>query len=230
MAEPRAIPAAWQRTLLPFPKRFSRGRAFGFALGHAVGVPETARARSAGTWWRDGRPELLQLEGVKEVNVSRAHGDLIPGSWTKNHGEKMGAAMWALRNGTIEGRDLHDASFERTWTIASGADLVIGVGVPKGKMGDRGPDVGLVWRNGAAPVVIRDPRGDVSLECTDGTRIGGNIAGRAALWRNSAASFVDLTPEGFQTARIHDAAGGLQVVGPSAPNGDRGSSACQGPR
>lgn len=117
----------------------------------------------------------------------------------------------------------------------------------------RGPDVGLLWRDGADPVVIDGP-GDVSLRATDGVQIAGSIRGRAMLWREvgqdpidlapdksfaseiealdgeyqigsvfkgmcaraglwqgSAASFRDLTPKGFQTARAYGAAQGLQV-------------------
>jgi len=208
---PRIDPVSWQCLLLPFPKRFSRGRAFGFALGGAVGTSENARAKVAATWWRDGAPELLTLEGAESVNVGRAHGHLIPGNWTKGKGSRMGAAMWTVRNGATVGVDLHDPEFERTWATGSGADLVLGAGTVKGKVGQSAYDVGLVWRDGGDRVSIVDARGDVSLICSDGTRIGGSVSGRAALWNTLKATAIDLAPDTHPASEIYALDGDVQA-------------------
>jgi hypothetical protein len=245
--------STWQVTLLPNPKRFSRGKALGFCGGLPVGQAETARAKVAACWWPAGDAELLTLDGYQDVRVLFARGEVVPGSWSKSNGARVGAASWALRDGRLVGTDLHDPAFERSWAEAAGGGLVVGVGVPKGKLGQRAADIGLVWRSDGQRHELRMPK-DVSPRCTDGTRIGGSVGSRAALWtgvdaepvdlaparmpgsevcaldgdtqvgiafaglraravlwRGSADSFTDLTPEGFEVSRAFDAARGYQV-------------------
>jgi hypothetical protein len=79
-------PESWQITILPLPKRFSRGTAHGFCGGHPVGCAETARARSLGCWWPGGEPELLTLEGYQDLATGRASGEVIPGQWRNDSG------------------------------------------------------------------------------------------------------------------------------------------------
>ena len=156
----------WQLTLLPLPKRFTRGRALGFCGGHAVGMVEAASGKSQACWWPDGKPELLALGTYKELNVLSAGGDAIAGSWSK--GASSGAAVWRLRDGKLTGTDLHDKKYEKTWAESASHGLVLGAGVHKGKMGARAADCGLIWRDGSAPQAI-SASGDVCLIATDGT-------------------------------------------------------------
>ena len=86
-------PNSWQVTILPLPKRFTRGADHGFCGGHPVGRAETARARSLGCWWPGGEPELLALAGHKDVPTGRACGDVIPGQWSNSATGAMGAVL-----------------------------------------------------------------------------------------------------------------------------------------
>ena len=70
----------WKVTILPLPKRYSRGAALGFCGGFAVGQAEALRGKTAAIWWPEGKPELLALEGYKEVGAALAHGTTIPGA------------------------------------------------------------------------------------------------------------------------------------------------------
>src|SRR5215510_9477107 len=100
-------PGTWRVTILPLPRRFSRGAALGFCGGHPVGRAETARAKSLGCWWPGGNPELLALEGFKELATSHAGGEAIPGHWRSAAGA-MGAVRWDLRGGNLVATELHD--------------------------------------------------------------------------------------------------------------------------
>ena len=191
--------ASWGGSLLPFPKGFSRSRAFGFCGGHAVGMAERLRSKSLACWWPEGRPELLALDGYKDLRTLLARGDAIPGAWSK--GFSMGAAAWRLRGGALEGIDLHDKQFERTWAECAEHGLVLGVATHKGKMGARAPDSGLVWRDGGDRQEMSGA-GDVSLKGTDGTQIVGSVAGRAALWPRVADAPLDLHPQGFASSEV----------------------------
>lgn len=203
-------PGSWQVTLLPHPKKFSRGRALGFCGGAPVGVAETARSKVAACWWPDGTPQLLALEGCKDLSVLFASGSTIPGSWSKSNGGKVGAAAWSYRDGALSGRDLHDARFERSWAEAAGGGLVVGVGVHKGKLGMRPKDSGLVWdAEGNLHEVAADD--DVCLRATDGTRLAGRIGSRATLWPALDATPVDLAPEGMPASEVCAMDGDMQI-------------------
>jgi hypothetical protein len=246
-------PQSWQVAILPLPKRFSRGMALGFCGGHAVGRAEALRGGSVGCWWSGGQPELLALAGHKEVAAGGAAGELIAGQWKRSKSGAMGAVVWTLRDGALEGANRHEPAYERSWATGAGGGAVVGVGRPPGKLGQRARSVGLVWQAGGAPAVVSGA-GDVQLFATDGTRVAGSVDGhatlwpspaatpielapaampasevqaldgelqigivwkgmcaRAAFWRGTAASFVDLTPAGIQTARALGAAQGYQV-------------------
>jgi hypothetical protein len=246
-------PERWQVTLLPLPKRFSRGVAIGFCGGHPVGSVEAARGPAGGCWWPNGAPELLALDGVKNVRSGTAGGDIVPGHSYNTATGAMGAVLWRLTNGRMTATKHHIKGYESTWATAAGGGSAVGVGKPEGKPGARKHDVGLMWTGSHAPAVVT-AEGNVLLLATDGTRLAGNVNGRAtlwpaasappidlappkmfqsevraltetyqagvafkgmcaraALWRGTAASFTDLTPGGFQTARIFGAAGDLQV-------------------
>jgi hypothetical protein len=167
---------SWEVTLLPHPKRFTRSQAIGFCDGHAIGMAETARGKSHACWWPHGEAELLALDGYKEVRASFARGDVIAGSWVK--ADAFGAAVWRLVDGKLVGTDLHDRRFEKTWAECAEHGLVLGVGVHRGNLGARPPDVGLVWRDdGTRQELVAS--GDVCLKGTDGIRLAGSVAPRA---------------------------------------------------
>lgn len=242
----------WKVTILPLPKKFSRGTVLGFCGGTPVGLAEALRGKVVGTWWPGGKPELLALEGLPEVRAAYARGSAIPGSWQKK--ENGGAAAWRLIDGALQGVNLHDASLEKSWASAAGGSLIVGNGVPPRVPGQRTRNVGLVWRPGETALRITDPETGVSLLCTDGEAVGGSRDGRATLWSapdftptdlspqksagsevaamdsahqygaaffgfraraarwsGTAESYQDLTPDGFETARIAATAGDFQT-------------------
>ena len=203
-------PDSWQVTILPLPKRFSRGAAFGFCSGHPVGRAETARARSLGCWWPDHQPELLTLAGQTEVAAGTARGDLIPGHWRQTTTAAMGAVVWRLRGGRLVATDLHDRSYENTWATAAGGDVAVGVGSLSGTTGQRRHQVGLLWRAGRKPTMVAGT-GDVSLFATDGKRLAGSLNGRATLWPTATAAPVDLAPEGLPMSEVQALDGELQI-------------------
>lgn len=200
--------AAWQVRLLPNPKGFTRSRALGFCGGHAVGMAESPRGKSQACWWPDGKAELLALAGYKDLKALSARGDGIPGSWSK--GSTTGAVVWRLAEGKLVGADLHDRRFEQTWAECAEHGLVLGVGVPKGKLGARPPDRGLVWRADGSREEVTAP-GDVCLKGTDGARFVGSADGRAALWPGGGAAHVDLGPTGFVSSELYALDGDTQV-------------------
>ena len=195
-------PASWKVTLLPLPKRHSRGKATGFCGGHPVGQAETARAAVSACWWPEGNAALLELDGIKILATGRAGGDLIPGHCRRKPSSEMSAVAWGLHGGRLAGRHLHPAEYQRSWAAAAGGGVVVGVGVPAGKLGQRAPDVGLVWRGDAPPVVLAG-EGEVQLLATDGVGVGGNIRGQAAWWPTAAGKPVMLAPEGMAMSEVH---------------------------
>ncbi len=202
-------PHSWQAAILPLPKRFSRGTALGFCGGHPAGRAETARARSPGCWWPDGAPELLTLEGYQDVATGPAGGDVIPGQWIKRTGA-MGAVVWRLHDGRLTGTDLHDPCWANTWATGAGGGVAVAAGSPHPKPGQRGLQVGLVFREGAAPVVVSGA-GDVSLFATDGTRLAGSLQGRATLWPSAIAAPIDLAPAGMPMSEVQALDDELQI-------------------
>lgn len=262
-------PDSWQVTILPLPKRFTRGGAYGFCNGQAVGRAETAHAKSLGCWWPDRKPELLSLEGQTYIGSGTASGDVIPGNWMEPS-STMRAVAWRFSNGQLVASILHDKAYESTWCTATGGGVVIGMGTPPSIPGQRRLNVGLVWASDGTPSVLSVANGSVAVFATDGTRFAGSADGRAhiwpsidaapidlspkgmamsevqaidgdlqigmafkgmraraGLWRGSAASFEDLTPKGFQTARAVGGAQGFQVgfvrAKDTTPNGSGGS-------
>ena len=187
-------PGSWQATLLPLPKRFSRGVATSFCGGHPVGSVEAARGPAGGCWWPDGEPELLTLGGFKSVRAGTAGGDMVPGHWNKGATGEMGAVLWRLTGGRLDAANLHVKGYESTWATAAGGGSAVGVGTPQGKPGARRPDVGLMWTGSGDPAVVT-AEGKVLLLATDGTRLAGNVGGRAALWPTASAPPIDLAPE-----------------------------------
>lgn len=246
-------PGSWKVTVLPLPKRFSRGVAYGFCGGDPVGQAEALRGKVLGCWWPKGTPELLTLDGQPVLKSGRAAGDVIPGHWSDGKTGAMGAVVWRLRDGRLVGADLHDPSYQKTWAVGVGNGSVVGVASPVRTPGQFTPDVGLLWREGASPIVV-GAASEVSLFATDGTRLVGSIRGRAnlwptpsaapidltpadlsmseaqaldgelqigivwkgfcprgAIWRGTAASFIDLTPDGFEAGSAHSGMNGYQV-------------------
>ncbi|MCC7133313.1 MAG: hypothetical protein IT352_11720 [Gemmatimonadales bacterium] len=200
---------SWRATILPLPKRHSRGAALGFCGGHVVGRVEAARGPSRGCWWPGGKPELLGLEGHKELGAGRAAGDLIPGNWRKDSGD-MGAVVWRLNGTLLEGRELHDPAFAKTWATGAGGGAVIGIGARPSQPGKRTPNVGLVWRDGTDAAVI-EAEGEVRLFATDGVRVAGSINGRAALWPAIGADPIDLSPAKMSMSEVEALDGDSQV-------------------
>lgn len=201
---------SWQVRLLPHPKRFTRSRALGFCGGHPVGMADTAQGKVQACWWPDGQAELLSLEGYKQVQAMHARGNCIPGSWMKGGAGTTGAAAWRLRDGKLIGTDLHDRRFEKTWAEGAEHGLVLGVGVPKGKLGARPPDCGLVWQEDGTCRELT-ASGDVCLKSTDGTRLAGSADGRAMLWPGPGGAPVDLAPTGFASSEAYALDGDTQV-------------------
>jgi hypothetical protein len=203
-------PASWQVTILPLPKRFSRGSALGFCGGHPVGRAETARARSLGCWWPEGAPELLTLAGQKDVATGCAAGDVIPGHWRNATTAAMGAVAWRVHEGQLVATELHDGTYASTWATAAGGGAVVGSASPRATPGQRAHKIGLVWRAGAAPTAVA-AAGDVSLFATDGTRLVGSVHGRATLWPTATAAPVDLAPEAMPMSEVQALDGELQI-------------------
>lgn len=190
----RIDPSTWEVHLLPHPARFTRSKALGFCQGRPVGMAERARGSAAACWWPDGAAELLVLDGRKELQVLGARGARIAGSWAKGTTGAQGAVSWSPGpEGVLVGRDLHDARFERSWAEQAESDLVLGVGVPRGRMSERGPDVGLVWHADGSVDEVHGVR-DVCLRGTNGRGLVGHVGGRAAWWPSLDASPVDLHP------------------------------------
>lgn len=199
----------WQVTILPLPKGFSRGVALGFCGGHAVGRAEIPRGnRVIGCWWPDGKADSLTLKGREVVRVGHARGDVIPGHWSDKKGS-MHAVAWTLRAGRLVGAELDDAAYERTWAVSAGGGAVVGVGSPAATSGQRRPNVGLLWRDGAVTPIAADR--EVSMFATDGTRLAGSVMGRATLWAAAAATPVDLTPTGLAMSEVQALDGDLQI-------------------
>jgi hypothetical protein len=173
-------------------------------------MAETARAKSQACWWPDGEAELLALEGYKDLRAMRARGNCIPGAWSKGSGGATGAAAWRLDGGTLTGASLHDRRFEKSWAECAEHGLVLGVGVPKGKLGARPPDAGLVWReDGTCQDVTAS--GGVCLRATDGTRLVGCVDGRGTLWPSVGEPPVDLGPPGFGASDVYAIDGDTQA-------------------
>jgi hypothetical protein len=73
-----------------------------------------------------------------------------------------------------------------------------------------------LWRDDGSPLVTLGDFKSLSAAkaVRDGEQVGERLTGRgsrAALWRGDAASFVDLTPEGHESASATDCEKGLQV-------------------
>ena len=202
-------PNSWQVTRLILPRGYARGHAYGFCGGHAVGAAETIRAGSFACWWPDSKPELLKLEGRKWVSCSHASGDVIPGHWREKNSE-MRAAAWSLRDGMLAARVLHTKPFEQTWASATGGGVVVGMAMPPRDSTRFTPKVGLVWRGDDDPITV-SAEGDVALNATDGTRLAGDVHGRAMLWPSPNDDPVDLSPEGMQMSEVQALDGAWQV-------------------
>ena len=203
-------PGSWQVTMLPLPKRFSRGVAYGFCGGHPVGQAEALRGKVAGCWWPRGTPELLTLDGHAVLKTGRASGDVIPGHWSDGKTGAMGAVRWTLGDGRLVGAELHDPTYQQTWAVGVGNGSVVGVGSPPRKPGQFTPNVGLLWRAGAPPIAV-GATSEVSLFATDGTRLVGSIQGRATLWPTPTAAPIDLTPGDLSMSEAQALDGELQI-------------------
>jgi hypothetical protein len=202
-------PDSWEVTLLPLPKGHSRGSIYGFCGGHPVGDAERLNSGSFGCWWPEGKPELLSVERKKYVASARASGDTIPGLWREPSSE-MRAAAWFLQNGRLAARVLHTTAFDQTWASASNDGVVIGMASPRAEPGQRARHVGLVWLGDEEPVTV-SAEGDVVLHATDGTRLAGNVRGRAMLWPSPNAAPVELSPKGLEMSEVQALDGDLQV-------------------
>ena len=202
-------PDSWQVTILSLPKRFSRGKAYGFCNGYAVGQAETARAKSLACWWPEGKPELLTLEGQEYLTTGRARGDVIPGHW-RDKDSNMRAVAWKVRDSVVSATILHEKTYNRSWCTASGGGAIVGMGTPPAEPGRRARDVGLFWRDGASPEVLSAEE-DVALYATDGTRAAGSVNGRAALWPSFASAPIDLAPEKMPLSDVEAFDGDIQV-------------------
>jgi hypothetical protein len=204
------VPDSWQVTLLPLPKRFTRGVANGFCGGHAAGLVEAARGKRVGCWWPEREPELLALEGFKEVSAGMAAGSVIPGHWNNSATGAKGAVAWRMSDGRLTASTLHAPEYESTWATAAGGSAVVGVGTPQGKPGARGPDVGLLWNGKNAPAVV-SAEGTVLLLATDGQQVAGNVNGRATLWPSPSAAPINLAPAKMHGSEVHALTAGYQV-------------------
>ena len=203
-------PDSWQVTILPLPKRFSRGTAIGFCGGHPVGCAETARAKSLACWWPGGQPELLTLEGHQYLAAGRAGGDVIPGQWIDQKSGGLRAVVWRLQGGRLVGASLHDSQYENSWATAAWGDAAVGIGELPRKPDQRGLKVGLLWRAGEQTDVAG--AGDVTLLATDGTRVAGSLDARATLWPSTTSAPIDLAPAGMPMSEV-EALDGEQQIG-----------------
>ena len=202
---------SWQVTLLPLPKGFSRGSAYGFCNGQPVGIAEKLRSNTPthGCWWPGGKPELLSLKGQEHVKSGRAQGDVIPGHWQETSGS-MRAAVWRYRDGALVASALHGKPYEQTWATAVGGGAIAGMGKTASTPGQRALTVGLLWRDGAEPAVV-GAEGDVAVYATDGTRVAGSVRGLGMLWPSPGAAPVELTPTKMQMSEVQALDGEFQV-------------------
>ena len=206
----RVAPDSWEVTILPLPKRFSRGAAHGFCNGQAVGRAETAHAKSLACWWPAGQPELLSIEGQDYVGCGTASGDVIPGNWLEPTSQ-MRAVAWRFHEGQLHSSILHNDAYESTWATATGSGVVIGMGTPPPTPGQRRLNAGLLWTGAADPSVLPVVQGSVAAFATDGTRIAGSVDGRAHFWPSVDALPVDLSPAGMALSEIQAIDGELQI-------------------
>lgn len=204
------VPGSWEVTILPLPKRFSRGGLHGFCNGQAVGLAETAHAKSLACWWPAGKPELLSLEGQEYIGCGTAAGDVIPGNWLESPGN-MRAVAWRFRDGQLHSSLLHNDAYDSTWATGTGGGWVVGMGTPLPTPGQRRLNVGLVWTNGGDPSVLPVANGSVGVFTTDGTRVAGSVDGRAHIWPSVDSLPVDLSPKGMAMSEIQALDGDRQI-------------------
>ncbi|MBV6457077.1 MAG: hypothetical protein HONBIEJF_00183 [Fimbriimonadaceae bacterium] len=204
-------PDSWKVTILPLPKGTTRGAAYGFCDGQAVGRAENARARCLGCWWPEGQPDVLpDLERDFEVATGRAtSGSLIPGH-QRSKDAVMHAVAWRLQSGRLVAEDLHDPSFESTWATSAYGEVTIGVGTRHRQPGTFSATVGLVWTGQGEPATIA-AASDVKLLATDGRSFAGNIRGRATLWPTADGDAVDLSPDGMHLSEVQAMDGEQQI-------------------
>lgn len=190
MATGDGMPGSWSRS----------GGGFGGALGWQL---------------RDGELQLLELHPGKSWEYTYAMGS--------GGGGFAGSGQRKVKKGE---RAVDVALFWR----ADGAMLELPPAEPDGSAMAMATDgrwvVGQVGRNqgkraalwavdGGPPVVLGDERSITEASAVaDGEQVGVRWAGRsnrAVLWRGSAESLVDLTPEGHQSGWARGCAGGFQV-------------------
>ena len=243
---------SWDARILPLPKGFSRGAAFGFCGGYPVGRAEHVRSGAVGCWWPEENPELLTFEKKKSLATGRASGNIIPGHFRIEKSENLSPLAWRFTPRGLEASPLAADSYRTAFASATGGGLIIGVGTPAARTSASIDDDGLAWAEDESPRKVGS--GQISLVATDGTRVGGNIGrhavywpvsgaepvdlsplkmpisqvqsfddeyqigiawkgmrARAALWKGSAESFIDLTPKGFETSSAYSGRQGYQV-------------------
>lgn len=203
-------PGSWRASILPLPKRHSRGVALGFCGGHAVGRVERLRSPAVGCWWPGGEPEFLALEGRETVAAGRARDNVIPGHWFDGKSTAMGAVAWTWTGERLLARELPAPACDRTWATASGGGAVAGMGSRRREGSGYSPTVGLLWREGAEPAGV-EAASDVAINATDGTRLAGSVRGRAMLWPHCSEAPIDLTPAGMTMSDVQALDGDRQI-------------------
>lgn len=201
---------SWEVTLLPLPKGYSRGLAYGFCNGQPVGSAEKLRASipTHACWWPGGKAELLSLEGQESLTSGGGAGDIIAGHWKDKGGMK--AAAWTWRKGKLVATTIHAKTFEQTWATTAGGGAIAGMGKRPRKGSEFVPTVGLLWRDGAEPAVIA-AEADVTLYATDGKRVAGSVRGRGMLWPSPDAAPIELAPAKMQMSEVRAVDGDTQV-------------------
>lgn len=205
--------------LLPLPKGVKGTRAAGFLGDEPAGTYAkstnktflcTARATIALGTGESGAP--IGPEAVYAATL-----------WTGKKNTPQ-AIAWTVRAKEAIGCVLPAAGFASSHATAVAGLDVVGTGEPPGE----GPSRALLWKAGAAPVVLAnpaDPAASTAAHAVTADLQGGSSGGMAAsacIWRGSTESFVSLHPKGVDASCIR-AVSDAEQAGDFEPAVDTGA-------
>jgi hypothetical protein len=222
-----SVDGSIQATLLALPKGTRFSRAYALSDDVVVGVAMRAgAAKSPPFLWRGDTPSPLVVEGQKDVSAGGAGGGRVAGTWNSS-GRTMVShpVVWSMDSVVVE---LDMTGYESAGGRACDAAAVVGWGKLKsggthalvwrgrgdvgGHAGGPGRQRAILWKSGAC--IDLTPKGTAAQVngVDDGVQVGvvwSSPGPRAARWRSTADSLVDLTPPGHEVARAIGAHRGL---------------------
>ncbi|MBL9030704.1 MAG: hypothetical protein JNM80_03235 [Phycisphaerae bacterium] len=202
----------------------------GGALGTIFGMTATHQAGELGgraSLW-SGTPESrVQLWSTPSSALAIA-GDQQVGWTDALAGGNQRAAMWRGSMGSYV--SLHPAG--ATFSYATATDGTFQGGYVERQTGPNPGGYAVIWNGTPEPIATLNPPGHTAqlLGMVPGQQVGWTVPTtgsptHAALWRGSAASWVDLNPSNSSLSQAWATAGTIQVGG-YAPNGASLSRAC----